>query len=90
MKICFEYENNQIVVSRGIMSSELYVNSKLCDSCLGFTNNQLKSIELKTAVCSNGGNESVVRIYIEPHLIYDVIRFYYSDVLIETRKIDTL
>ena len=84
MKVCFEHEGNNVVITRGILSSELYINSKLCDTCNGFTNNQLKSINLKGVVDSS---ETVYKVCIETHFLYDLIILYCSDILIETRKV---
>lgn len=87
MKVLFEHDGHKIVLTRGVVASELSIDSEVCDTCNGFTKNQVKSFELSGTAVNSEGNKANVRIHVEVKLFHDNVSLYYAGKLIETRKV---
>lgn len=87
MKVIFEHDGHKIVLSRGIVTSELSIDSEICDTCNGFTNNQLKSFALNGTVVDSDGNKKDIRVSVDCNFLNDNVSLYYAGKLIETKKI---
>ena len=86
MKLLFEHGDHQIVVSRGIASADLVVDSYVCDTISGYINTQLKSFELKGKAKNPDGSEDDVLVKLAFGFPYDTITCYYNGELIGTQK----
>lgn len=87
MKVLFEYDGHKIMLSRGVLKSELYIDSEVCDTCNGFTNNQMKSFDLSGTAVNSTGDKNDVRIRVDVKLFHDNVSLYYAGRIIETRKV---
>lgn len=86
MKILFEHEGHKIVVSRGIVTSEVAVDGEVLDVCNGFTNNQMKNFQLCGTVEHNG-KQVEIKIHVDTKLFHDDVSLFFDGKLVESKKV---
>ena len=87
MKVLFEHNNHQIIVSRGFVASELTIDATLADTWNGFANNQTKAFTLSGMAVNANGTKDSVKVIVNPKLLHDDVELYYGGTLIETKKV---
>lgn len=86
MKILFEHEGHKIVVSRGVITSELAVDGEILDTCNGFTNNQVKAFDLCGTVDHNSKRVEI-KTHVDVKLFHDDVSLFFDGKLVETKKV---
>lgn len=87
MKVLFEHNDHQIILTRGVVTSELTIDAALADTWNGFTNNQTKAFTLSGMAVNADGTKDPVKVTVNPSLFHDDVELYYGGTLIETKKV---
>jgi len=83
----FEYDGRQIVVSKGIESSDLTIDGKIYDMKTGFDKIQFQSYKLEGTIQKDDGKSDSVVVEVKLGFPSDTVSCYYNGKLIGKEKV---
>lgn len=87
MRAKFDHNDHSIVIERGLMGAQLYIDNQLCAKKDGAFSAQFKNFELSGEIPNPDGTVDQVCIAVRIGLVQDDVVFFLNGKEIDSRKV---